>query len=76
MRRRRATPIQNREKRTAETRERMRRPVTKEAKRRMGVRERRNWIARKDYASLAEVLPEFWVCHLRRGGVEEDERRE
>jgi hypothetical protein len=48
MRRRRATPIQNREKRTAETRERMRRPVTKEAKRRMGVRERRNWIARKD----------------------------
>ena len=52
-------PIQNREKRTAETRERMRRPVTKEAKRRMGVRERRNWIARKDYASLAEVLPEF-----------------
>ena len=48
IRRRRATPIQKSENRSAVMRDRDKMPRTKEAKRRRGVRERDSWIARKD----------------------------
>jgi len=48
MSKRRATPIQKSEKRSAVMSESERMPRTKEAKRSRGVRERESWIARKD----------------------------